>query len=195
MSDVAIPVAPPLPQARRRLISNEVLGMLIFTLTEAMLFSGFISAFMIVKSGATMWPPPGQPRLPFEATAINTTALLISGVLMFFAHRRFKVEPARAKGLMLASILLGAFFVIFQGVEWVALIREGLTLTSSTHGSFFYLLVGAHGFHAVIALLFFGRCYLQLRADRLRPEVFGAVQVFWYFVVGLWPIIYLRVYL
>ncbi len=169
--------------------------MLIFTLTEAMLFSGFISAFMIVKSGATMWPPPGQPRLPLEATAINTTALLISGVLMYFANRRFKVEPARAKGLMLASILLGAFFVAFQGIEWVALIQEGLTLTSSTHGSFFYLLVGAHALHAVIALGLFGRCYLQLRADRLRPEVFGAVQVFWYFVVGLWPIIYLRVYL
>lgn len=169
--------------------------MLIFTLTEAMLFSGFISAFMIVKAGAAEWPPPGQPRLPVEATAINTAALLLSGVLMVFAQRRFKVAPARAKGLYLASVALGGFFVLFQGIEWVALIREGLTLTSSTHGGFFYLLVGAHGLHAVIALLFLLGGAVRLYQGRLRAEVFAAMQVFWYFVVGLWPIIYLKVYL
>ena len=49
-------------------------------------------------------------------------------------------------------MLLGAFFVLFQGVEWVALLREGLTLTSSTHGAFFYLIIGTHALHAVVAL-------------------------------------------
>ena len=46
-------------------------------------------------------------------------------------------------------MLLGAFFVVFQGAEWLALIGQGLTLTSSALGSFFYLIVGSHGLHAV----------------------------------------------
>ena len=37
--------------------------------------------------------------------------------------------------------------------------------------------------------------YSSSAGDALRPEVFTATQVFWYFVVLLWPIIYLRVYL
>jgi heme/copper-type cytochrome/quinol oxidase subunit 3 len=37
--------------------------------------------------------------------------------------------------------------------------------------------------------------WLQLQEDRLEPGVFAAAEVFWYFVVGVWPMIYLRVYL
>ena len=97
---------------------------------------------------------------------------------------------------LLASILLGSFFVAFQGYEWLGLIREGLTLTSSTHGSFFYLIVGLHGLHAVVALGFLVGIYVRMRADQpLLSSTFAAARVFWYFVVGLWPILYLRVYL
>lgn len=72
---------------------------------------------------------------------------------------------------------------------------EGLTLTSSSHGSFFYLIVGTHALHAVVAIAALAWVYGSMRAGRLRTEVFAATQVFWYFVVALWPIIYLRVYL
>ena len=180
---------------REPLVSNAVLGTLIFVICEAMFFAGMISAFMIVRTSALgAWPPPGQPRLPVEATAINTFALLLSGVLLYAANRVVTTQRARAQRLFLASILLGAFFVVFQGAEWVALIGEGLTLTSSNHGSFFYLIVGMHALHAVGALLFLVFAWRRLAQDRLQPSVFHATQLFWYFVVGLWPILYLRVY-
>jgi heme/copper-type cytochrome/quinol oxidase subunit 3 len=73
------------------------MAMLIFAFTEVMLFAGLTSAFTIVRSGALVWPPPGQPRLPFEQTAVNTTLLMASGVLLFIAQRAFRREPARAK--------------------------------------------------------------------------------------------------
>ena len=184
------------PQGREPLVSNAVMGTLIFVMCEIMLFAGLISAFMIVRSAAVgAWPPLGQPRLPFEETAINTAALLISGVLLWVAHRAYKREPGSASFTLLAAIGLGAFFVIFQGFEWVALIREGLTLTSSTHGSFFYLIVGLHALHAVAALVVLTAVWMLLLRERLAPSTFHAAQVFWYFVVGLWPILYLRVYL
>lgn len=182
--------------ARQQVVSNAALGVLIFVIVEAMLFAGLISGFMIVKTQAIgAWPPPGQPRLPIEETAINTLALLASGALLFIANRAFRSEPARARDPLRWSILLGAFFVIFQGAEWVALLREGLTLTSSTHGSFFYLIVGMHALHAVAGLTVLGWAWWALQRARLAASAFHGAQIFWYFVVGLWPILYLRVYL
>lgn len=178
------------------LVPNAVLGVLIFIFTEAMLFAGLISAHSITKaSSAVGWPPPGQPRLPVEDTAVNTAALLLSGLVVFVAQRRFRRDRAGAFLPLVTGIALGTFFVGFQGVEWVGLIREGLTLTSSAHGAFFYLIVGVHAVHALAALLALGWAALKLRRAVLAPSALAATALFWYFVVGVWPIIYLRVYL
>jgi heme/copper-type cytochrome/quinol oxidase subunit 3 len=177
------------------LVSNAVLGTLIFLFTEVMLFAGLISAHSIARaSSAVGWPPPGQPRLPFEETAVNTAALLLSGVAVFVAQRAFGRDRRRAFAPLAVGFALGVFFVFFQGVEWVRLIGEGLTLTSSTHGAFFYLIVGVHGLHALAALVALGWALLRLRRSVLPPSMLAAAALFWYFVVGVWPIVYLRVY-
>lgn len=181
---------------RRRdpLVPNSVMGMLIFVFTETMLFAGLISAFTIIRAGSTVWPPPDQPRLPFEETAVNTLALLLSGVVLFVARRRYQRDRQSAKIPLLASMLLGGFFVVSQGAEWVALIRQGLTLTSSTLGGFFYLIVGIHGIHAVAALGVLAHTWLRIRAGWLASSQLAAAEVFWYFVVGIWPVLYGVVY-
>jgi hypothetical protein len=136
MTAKVLHLARKMPAARRRQIApNGVIGMGIFVFAEVMFFAGLISAHTIVKSGAlTGWPPPGQPRLPFEETAVNTLALLASGVALALSHRALTIDPARAARWLLAAIGLGAFFVVFQGFEWVALLHEGLTMTVVTVG-------------------------------------------------------------
>ena len=96
---------------------------------------------------------------------------------------------------MLIALGLGIFFVLFQGFEWVQLIREGLTLSSSILGSFFYLMVGMHAAHALAAIGLLGYATVRLRSGWLTPSLFGAAEVFWFFVVGVWPILYGVVYL
>jgi heme/copper-type cytochrome/quinol oxidase subunit 3 len=169
--------------------------MLIFVIAEMMMFAGLMSAFSIVKAGALGWPPPGQPRLPIEATAFNTAVLLASAVFLFFTNRAYARNRDLAKRLLFTAIGLGAFFVVFQGFEWVSLIRQGLTLTSSNHGSFFFLIVGLHGLHAIAGLMVLGSAGLKFSKGLLAPNSFAAAQVFWYFVVGLWPFLYFMVYL
>jgi heme/copper-type cytochrome/quinol oxidase subunit 3 len=186
-----------LPSRGGRLVENGVFGMAIAVFVEIMLFAGFISAFLIVRDSTPpgLWPPPDQPRLPFARTAVNTVMLLASGVVLFMAHRAFsRRDAAAATRLMGVSILMGGFFVVAQGAEWVRLIAQGLTLTSSQLGSFFYTIVGAHGLHAAVALSVLTAEWRLLRAGRLTGSAFGAVQLFWYFVVLMWPIIYLLVY-
>ena len=188
----------PRPVRPKRLIANGVLGMLLFVFVEVMLFAGFISAFVIIKARAigSVWPPINQPRLPFAETAFNTTALLASGVLLAIAHRLFVRGRRDSVGVLLAAAtVLGGVFVALQGVEWLALIREGLTMTSSTYGSLFYTIIGAHALHAVAAIVALGWGFARLRSGRLTNEVMSTVALFWYFVVLVWPVLYLQVYL
>jgi heme/copper-type cytochrome/quinol oxidase subunit 3 len=179
----------------RPILPSPVLGVLLFVIAEMMMFAGLMSAFSIAKAGALGWPPPGQPRLPVEATAFNTAALLASAVFLFVANNRYARDHNLAKRPLFAAMGLGAFFVAFQGYEWISLIRQGLSLTSSNHGSFFYLIVGMHGLHAIAGLAALGRSAYELRRGRLAPSSFVAIQVFWYFVVALWPVLYFMVYL
>jgi cytochrome c oxidase subunit 3 len=169
--------------------------MLLFILTEIMLFSGMISAFSIVRASSPIWPPPDQPRLPLEETAINTAALFLSGALLYLAQRRFGEDRASAKTPLVASIALGTFFVLFQGWEWASMLAQGLTLTSSTLGSFFYLIVGTHALHAIAALALLIQTWRRLSTGWLQPSQLATAAVLWYFVVGAWPVVYWRVYL
>ena len=186
----------PIP-AKKKIVSNGVLGMLLFVFTEIMLFAGFISAFIIVRSRAVgaVWPPPGQPRLPFEKTAINTGFLLVSGILLFVAHLQYSKGKKDVGVLMAIATLFGAVFVGLQGVEWVQLLAEGLTLTSSSYGAFFYMIVGVHALHAVAAIMAMFWAWRKLQEGALTLERMSTVAIFWYFVVLVWPVLYFRVYL
>ena len=187
----------PRPRKRKKLVSDAVLGMLLFVFVEIMLFAGFISAFVIIKARAigSVWPPPNQPRLPFEETAVNTTALIASGVVLLVAHRMFLKGNESVRRLLVAATLLGGMFVGLQGVEWLALIREGLTITSSTYGALFYTVIGAHATHALAAILALAWATLRLARGTLTRDVLSAVAIFWYFVVLVWPFLYFVVYL
>jgi len=178
-----------------RVISNGVLGMALFILTEIMLFAGMISSFSIVRASAALWPPPDQPRLPVEETALNTVALFLSGVLLIIAQRRFAKDRRSARMPLIGAIALGTFFVLFQGWEWASMLAQGLTLTSSILGSFFYLIVGTHALHAIVAVGFLVQLWRRLERGWLQPSQLATTALFWYFVVGAWPVIYLRVYL
>ncbi len=195
-AEVDLRVVHPVPKERRPAVPNEVMGVMMFVLTEIMLFAGFISAFTISKAQAPVWPPPGQPRLPVEATAVNTAVLLASGLVLWWAGRQFdRKGPASARMPLLAAIGLGLGFVVFQGVEWARLLAEGLQLVGSTYGAFFYLIIGFHAVHVVCGAVVLMSQGLSLRRETLRGDAFWAARLFWYFVVLLWPALYWKVYL
>lgn len=186
---------PPRPTARVQLLPSSVLGVAIFVLTEIMFFAGFISAFAIMRGSAVIWPPLDQPRLPAAETAFNSALLFASGALLFLAGRWHVTRPDRARSLLLGAVGLGAGFVLLQGREWAQLLAQGLTLSSSALGSFFYLIVGMHALHAVVALGVLVWVWLRMRRGDLSRPTLAAAEIFWYFVVGVWPVLYWRVYL
>jgi len=181
-------------------LSNSALGIIVFIGTELMFFAGLISAFLIIKAAgvsADAWPPPGQPRLPVIATALNSLVLLASGWMIFKAFKTFKADPGGelVRKQVKMTLILGIVFVGVQGIEWIRLLSFGLTMTSSQYGAFFYLIIGTHAIHAIGALIGLWRLSLKLNAGVLKEETFHAVQLFWFFVVGIWPLLYVLVYL
>lgn len=184
------------PLPRRPVVPSAVLGTLIFVVAETMFFVGLISAFTISRSGAPAgtWPVPGQPMLPKDATLLNTLALLASGLVLLVGQVLHAKKQAAAKWLVVVAWLLGAAFVALQGREWAQLLSGGLTLTSSRLGAFFYLIVGMHGLHAIGALGALGLAAVHLLKGTPKGGLFFGAQVFWYFVVLMWPVIYARVY-
>jgi heme/copper-type cytochrome/quinol oxidase subunit 3 len=164
-----------------------------------MFFAGLIGAFVVLRLGSVTWPPPQQPRLPGEITALNTLVLIMSG----FAMRRAVQELRKGKerdflrAFFLAAIL-GTLFLVVQGFEWIRLVHFGLTVSTGIYGSTFYTLVGFHGGHVLGAVLWLTILHTKIRhrkPSQRRTEWVELCAIYWYFVVGLWPIIYGLVYL
>lgn len=191
--------APGAPMAgSRAIVPSGVLGMAIFIATEAMFFAGLVSALLVLRAQGGDWPPMGQPRLPVGVTGFNTLILLASGWSMHQAAGALRRGDPRMRRLLGITAGLGLFFVSVQGYEWIRLVQFGLTTSSSLYGATFYTIVGAHGLHvlaAVIALLVAALVIAPAReregTDRAWLEPF---RMYWYFVVGVWPILYYLVY-
>ena len=167
-----------------------------FVLSEMMFFGALISAFLIVKAGNVMWPPPDQPRLPVEITAFNTLFLVGSGILVYVSNKSLaNGDAAKAKKQLGLGILLGSVFVLIQGYEWMQMLGHGLSITSSTYGSFFYTIIGCHAIHVIAALLILAKVYLNFSKTTFKRTSYWGIQVFWYFVVGVWLVLYVFVYL
>ncbi|MBT4630035.1 MAG: heme-copper oxidase subunit III [Deltaproteobacteria bacterium] len=186
------------PKRAKPPVSSGVIGILIFMVTEAMFFAALISAYLVIRSGIEEWPPWGQPRLPIETTAFNTLVLLLSGLTMGFSRNLLQKQKFQeGRRLLGISILLGTFFMVAQGYEWVQLVNFGMTVSSSVYGGLFYLIIGAHGFHVVGVLAVLIHAWNRLGASNNSINVEGLIplQLLWYFVVCVWPVLYVLVYL
>lgn len=179
----------------RRAVSNAVLGMSLFIASEVMFFTALIAAFFVIKAGYSSWAPPEGVRLPIMTTALNTGVLLFSGLMLHLSHKAMVAgSTAKAKTFFLQALVLGATFVGIQGFEWVNLIRYGMSMLSGIFGATFFLIIGAHGLHAVAAVIAMAILYRGFRKDQLTLGQMTGMKLFWFFVVGVWPILYTLVY-
>ena len=184
---------------KRPLISNAVIGTVLFIFAEAMFFAGLISVYLVVRSHEGVWPPAGQPRLPVESAGLASLVLLFSA---FTIWRCRGLAAAGQQALLVqwlgATLLLGLTFLAVQGYEWYRLLEFGLTTRSSVYGGIFYVLIGAHGLHLAGAWCVLLRVFNQARRGGYTAENHSGLQamrLFWFFVVGIWPILYLLIYL
>lgn len=173
-------------------IPSPVLGILIFVICEIMIFSALISTRIVIKASSGIFAPPENVKLPVIMTGFNTVVLILSGIFMVAAGYKHGTE--RSKTFFALAIATGAFFLGVQGYEWTNLISYGMTMTSGVYGATFYLIIGCHALHviaAMIAMVFYYRKYTK---DQFGKDGMLALQIYWLFVVIVWPILYGLVY-
>jgi cytochrome c oxidase subunit 3 len=178
--------------------------MIIFLCSEALLFSGLISAYLVVRQAAGCWPPNlgdgiELPPMPKLLTGINTIILVSSSFVYHFAEEAVKKGKSGA-GWMLGAALMGATFVGVQCVEWTELYHEGLWFNKGgVYGSSFFTLTGFHGAHVCIGVLLILWCfYLQVTKRFFTAERHVAlmnVGLYWHFVDVVWVFLYTILYL
>lgn len=187
------------PAGERPVISNTQLAMAAVIIAELMMFAGLVGGYLVFRLRTTVWPPEGLPRLPVVLTALNTAVLLASVLPMHAALSRVRADrlPEAGRAATWAAAL-GGLFVAIQGFEWVRLVRHGLTLGSSVYGSAFYVLIGCHAVHVLLAIAFVAGVTVLVRRGRLDADHHAPLEMcatYWYFVVALWlglfPLVYL----
>lgn len=178
--------------------SKNQLATLLVILTEVMFFGGLLSAYWVLRAQIQPWPPIGQPRFPVGLTAWNTGLLLLSGWLYWKGQKSLLAGNKKYWAYILLAALGGACFVLIQGVEWWRLLQFGMYATENVYGGIFYLIVGSHAFHVLVALgvilyLLWGISRGKYSKENASPLLSGGY--FWFFVVALWPVLYVALYL
>jgi len=194
----------PYRSVRKPPAAGPVVATLLVISVAGMMLVGMLSAFLLTRAaGESSWPPAGQPWFPLGETLLNSVALLASAAIVFRASLAWRKPEVRIGPQLLAAFSLGVFFLFFQGVVWVGLIREGLDLLAGLDGWFFCLIMGMHAMMVVGGLALLGLAWLRLQPLRddvpahgsLHTSTFEAVGIFWYFVVASWPVLCLLLYL
>jgi len=179
--------------------SNTIVAVAILIAAEMMFFGGLITALLVLRAGAVIWPPPGQPRLPLLATGLNTVVLLSSGLAMWSATNSLEANQLVSfKHKLDLAIALGTSFVLIQGYEWLGLLRHGLRISAGIYGGIFEAIVLAHATHVAAGLIALTLVSFRARRRRYSSQSSGGVgacMLYWSFVVLLWPVLYVLVYL
>jgi cytochrome c oxidase subunit 3 len=176
-------------------------GFLLFLVSDCVLFSSFIFAYLYLRNSGQGWPPPGIQRLDVAFAAWNSVVLFGSGATMHYALENWKHGNfMKYMWCLIATIILGAMFLGGQGYEYNHLIYgEHVTWAGSgIFGASFFTLTGMHGFH-----VFMGVCYLTVLLLQSAGGVytyqkyFGitAGTLYWHFVDVIWVVLFSIFYL
>ena len=182
-------------------LSIPVLGMIAFISSEVFFFGALIVTFIAYRTRSPGGPGPADLVDLIPRTALFSVALFASSATIILAERRLaRGDHRRFLGWLLATILLGATFLVGQVTEYRALFAEGITLERNLFTSAFFTLTGFHGAHVAIGLVALAiLAGLTLaggfpRRDRHAAAV-ESVAAYWHFVDAIWAIIFPLAYL
>ncbi len=174
-------------------LRTGLLGMKILILALSMLFGASILGYLVIRTRAEVWPPPGVPRLP-ATLWISTLIIVVSSVTMEWALRAAKAGRAAAlRNGMLLTTLLGAAFLVSQTLNWFALVAANLTAKTNLYGFTFYMLTGLHAAHVVGGLIPLTVVTLRAFAGRYSAAAYAGVAytaVYWHFLAAVWLILF-----
>ena len=186
----------PPPANRSSRVEPSLLGMLLFIISEVMIFGAFFTAYFFIRVvNGDEWPAAGT-ELPKLIAGINTVILLSSSVSMHWALEGAKRNNRWAlQAGIVTTFMLGATFLFIQINEYV---HVGFAPQDFAQATIFYGLTGLHGAHVFIGLTLLLMVNIRAFRGHFSPEEHRGVEVpgiYWHFVDVMWVIVYTTVYI
>ncbi len=177
-------------------VEPQFLGMLLFIISEVMLFGAFFTAYFFVRIVAEAeWPGPGF-ELPVLIAGVNTAILLSSSFTMHWALESARNENRNGmRAGLLTTLLLGAAFLTIQINEYVHL---GIGPSDTAQASIFYGLTGLHGAHVFVGLTLLAFATIRAFRGHFSPKEHRGVEVpgiYWHFVDVMWIFVFTTIYI
>lgn len=180
-------------------IPNGKLGIWVFLASEVMLFGAFISSYVVLHMGSPAFGRPPVELLGKPLATLNTFVLISSSVTMVMALSSIQRDNIKAfGGYMSLTSLLGLAFLGIKVFEYLHKIHEGITITSSLFGSFYYTLTGLHGLHMIGGLIFNTYILINGLRGKYSSRSYERVEyagLYWHFVDLVWVILFPLFYL
>jgi cytochrome c oxidase subunit 3 len=187
----------PPPANRSSRVEPQLLGMLLFIISEVMVFGAFFTAYFFIRVvSGDQWFPIQENELPVAVAGVNTCILVSSSFTMHWAQTSIKNgNRFGLKAGILTTFLLGLTFLFIQVNEYVHI---GFAPHDFAQGSVFYGLTGLHGAHVFVGLTLLLMVTIRSWRGHFTPEEHRGVEVpgiYWHFVDVMWIIVYTSVYI
>jgi cytochrome c oxidase subunit 3 len=185
----------PPPANRSSRVPSPTLGMLLFIISEVMIFAAFFTAYFFIRIvNHNPWPAHGT-QLPEAVAGVNTAILVSSSLTIHWALHSIKNgNRFGLKAGMVATFLLGLSFLTIQINEYIHI---GFSPQDSAQGTIFYSLTGLHGAHVFIGLCALAIVTIRSFRGHYSPEHHEGMEVpgiYWHFVDAMWIVVYTLVY-
>ena len=177
---------------------TKLLGFWIYLMTDCVLFAVLFATYIILRN-STFGGASGFELFNMPAVLAETMFLLTSSFTCGLAAVISRAGQKRlALWLLGVTLFLGMAFLIVELNEFIHFATEGHGWTTSAFLSAFFVLVGTHGLHISIGLLWLGVIIWQIRHRGFTPGVLrrlGLFSMFWHFLDIIWIFIFTIVYL
>jgi cytochrome o ubiquinol oxidase subunit 3 len=183
---------------RQEADSKTIFGFWVYLMTDCVLFATLFATFAVLRNN-TFGGPAGKDIFEMPYVLAETMLLLTSsftcGLAMLAAHRKDKTQVFV---WFIVTFMLGLAFLGLEIAEFRTLIHEGYSWRRSGFLSAFFTLVGTHGAHITVGLLWIVAMLAQVYQRGLGHATvkrLTMLSLFWHFLDIVWIFIFTIVYL
>ena len=178
--------------------SNNVFGFWIYIMSDCALFAAIFATYIVLQNN-TFGGPSAKELFSMPYVLGETMLLLTSsftyGIAMLAAYKK---NLKQVFIWLFATLFLGICFMIMEVNEFAHLINTGNAWNANAYMSAFFTLVGTHGLHVSLGLIWLVILLIQLKQHKLTPVTIiklTCLGLFWHFLDIVWVFVFTMVYL
>lgn len=197
MSDIAA-VANTASKLHAEEQNKTTLGFWMYLMTDCVLFASLFATYAVLRNN-TAGGPSSEELFHLPYILIETLILLTSSFTAGLAVLALRYKhQTKLIGWLLVTFALGLAFLLMEVYEFAQLVHEGNGWQRSGFLSAYFTLVGTHGTHILVGLLWLVVMIpniLQNGLNHISAKRLMLFSLFWHFLDIIWIFIFTLVYL